>query len=176
MRRSVWVLLAILVALIGLALYLENYKPKPGFVPPPQQTPSQFLFTLGEDVIVTGIRIEVVTEEKIIAVERGEDGFWQVIEAPQAEIEQGMIEAAASQVTALRLLAKGLSLSPVDVGVREPAYLVDVTFSDDVEHAFRVGNVTPSGSGYYIQSADGEIAIIDRDGFDSLLTLIKLVQ
>ena len=126
--------------------------------------------------IVTRIGIEAVAEGAFVAVERSHEGFWQVAGAPQTETSQGMIEAAASQVTALRLLAEGLSLSPVDVGLGEPAYIVSVSFSDDAEYVFRTGDLTPSGRGYYIQSKNGEIAIVDSDGLDALVKLIELVH
>ncbi len=173
MRRSSWILLAVLAILLALTIFLENKEEE--FILPERESPlvPKILFA-EENAHVVSLKIEVETEGMMVSLVRGADGLWDAIEPKDMEVEQGMVEAAASQALALPLLAEELTISPVDVGIGKQAPLVEVGFADDAVSVFRVGDPTPSGSGYYIQYEEEKIGIIGRDGLDSLFRLLPL--
>ena len=173
MRRSVWVLLAILAALLALIFFLDNGKDE--FVSPERESPLEPIFLFAEeDAHVIALKIE--SEEATVSLIRGMDGLWDAIEPEGVEVAQGMVEAAASQVLALPLLAEGLSVSPVDVGIGKQAPLVEVGFANGAVSVFRSGDLTPSGSGYYIQYKEEKIGIVGKDALDSLFRLLLLFE
>jgi hypothetical protein len=174
-RRSIWILLALLAALLALTLFLENREvEQPIIGTETSRLIPNFLFS-AKNGLVTSLKIENV-EEYGISLQRGTDGLWDVLEPEGVEIEQGVAEAAVSQVLALPLLAEELSISPLDVGIGKQAPLVEVGFADDAVSVFRVGNLTSSGSGYYIQYEKEKIGIVGRDGLDSLFKLLLLFE
>ena len=174
MRRSIWILLALLAVLLALTLFLENREVEPVPLVENSILTPDFLFS-AENGIVMSLKIANADEYGVF-LQRGADGLWEAIEPEGVEVEQGMVEAAASQVLALPLLAEELSISPVDVGIGKQAPLVEVGFADDAVSVFRVGDPTLSGSGYYIQYEEEKIGIVSRDSIDSLFRLLLLFE
>src|SRR5574341_987340 len=98
-RRNTWVLLFILAGLIGLTFYLKNQQTRAEAEATPTAGIS-YLFTSAEG-LPSGIKIEAATGESV-EVTREANGKW-VLKAPvQAEADQGLVEAAATQVGSLR--------------------------------------------------------------------------
>jgi hypothetical protein len=91
----------------------------------------------------------------------------------EAKAEQGASEAAASQITTMRVLDKVPDLDPKIVGLEPPEYSLTVEFNNDVERTVHIGVVTPSESGYYVQEASGgDVSIVSKSAIDALLLLL----
>jgi len=174
MRRTIKIFLALLVALLALTFFLENQEIEPH---PREETINltpKFLVST-ENGPVLRIKIESI-EYGTIFLKRNANGLWEAVEPEGAKIEQSMVESAVSQILALPFLAEELSLSPADLGLQKPATLVEVGFADDMVSVFRVGDLTPSSSGYYIQYDEEKIGIISRDSIDTLLKLLLFIE
>ena len=171
MRRTL-IFVTVLLVLLGIIFFTEKYKEEisQSVVTENSILLPKFLFA---EKISDIVGLNIVTENGILELERDDFGLWVVIQPEGADVQPGIVEAAVSQLRALPLLAEDLPLSSSDVGVREQAIQVSVSFADGAESAFRVGDFTPSGSGYYIQSADGQIGILDRDALDTFLNVLK---
>ena len=171
MRRSLWILLALLAVLIALIFFLKKRE-----VPlveedlPPVQ---KFLFAEKESPI---IGLEIETEYFSLSLARGVNGLWVAVKPEGAAVSQGMVEAALSQLRALPLLAENLSLSPTDVGIGSQASITRVRFAEESESAFRVGYPTPSGRGYYIQYEEAKIGIVAKDSLDAFFRLLDFFE
>jgi hypothetical protein len=167
-RRSTWVLLFILFVLIGLTLYLNHSKSttEAGATP---TSPVTYLFT-SDDGLGTRIKIESQTGE-VIRVSRSASGEWAIDLPNPADADQGLVEAAITQITTLRVL-NTVNLAPGVIGLKPPAYTVSIGFTSGDEHTFYIGTVTPTDSGYYIQKDDGTIVIISKPGIDAMINLL----
>ena len=105
---------------------------------------------------------------------RNTEGAWALKQPLEAAAEQGSSEAAASQVLTMRILEKIAKIDPDLVGLREPAYILTVKFSNGTERSAHIGVVTPSESGYYVQdSSGGEVFVISKSSVDALLGLLN---
>lgn len=171
MKRSTWILLIVFAALVGLFFYLDR---KGNASQDDLELDSQsvdFLFT-DNSGIPLGIEISD-TEENKVEIARNEEGSWMLIQPTESDADQGMAEAAASQVTSLRILST-LDLAPEDAGLVPPSYLVTVNFSSGETSGFEVGDLTPTQSGYYVRLADSDnVQVISKPGLDSLLKLLS---
>ena len=170
MRRTV-IFVTVLLALLGIIFFTEKRKEElaQNVATDSSVLSPKFLFA-EQNSDVVGLKI--VTENGTLELARGDFGLWITIQPEGAEVQPGIVEAAVSQLRALPVLAEDLPLSASDVGVQVQASLVSVLFADGAESAFRVGDPTPSGSGIYIQSADGTISIVERDALDVFLKLL----
>ena len=170
MRRSTWVVLVIFLALVGLTLYLSQNKPP---IDDANLTPTAVVEYLFDETagLPTSIAIESKNGEQV-AIERNEAGVWVLKQPVEAEADQGSAEAAASQLTALRILSRP-EVAPADAGLVDPSYTMTVKLSGGTEQVVRIGDLTPTGSGYYtnIDGSD-EILILGQTGLDALLTLV----
>ncbi len=170
-RRNTWIVLALLVIAVGGAFYLNNRKSQQAAsATPTASAPGSgalFSAALGEptDMIVKD------TTGKTVEIARNASGQW-VLKAPiQADANQGAAEAAATQVTSLKVLST-VELDLNVVGLDKPAYNMSFTFKDGSKHSLNVGSLTPIQDGYYASLDNGPVKIVDKAGIDALTQLL----
>ena len=171
MRRSTIVFLLLFVALAGLYYYLNNREePADSTVTAEPDSEISYLFT-SEQGLPTAIRIESKAGETV-EVARNAENAWTVILPIEAPADQGSAEAAASQVTTMRVQDRIQNIDLDILGLKSPEYVLTINFSSGVERKAEVGVITPSEGGYYVRNETGEIFIVGRDGIDSLLGML----
>lgn len=175
-KRQTWILLAFFLALAGFALY-QKYNPSAprprtneNATPSATIAPVEFLLAAGQGTVAS-LSIES-REGQSVRMERAAAGAWSLTKPFETAADPSSAEAAASQVSALRILAR-LDLDPADAGLKSPAYTLTVGFSDGKSFVLEIGDATPTGTGYYARK-DGEgLLVIDKDGLDALLNLLS---
>jgi hypothetical protein len=172
-RRSTVVYIVILFALAGVWYYMNNREePIAEATPTPEAVEElQYLFTT-TDGVVTALHISANTGE-VVEVARNADNAWEVIMPIEAVADQASAEAAASQVSGMRILDSVKDIDLDLVGINDPAYILTVTFNTGLERKIKIGVVTPTESGYYVQDqAGGDVMIISKSSLDALLGLL----
>ena len=170
MRRSTVIYILLFLGMAGAYYYLNN-RPEPAdiAVTVTPEAAIEYLFS-SADGNITSIRVESQTGE-IVEMARNAENAWALIRPTEAAAEQGAAEAAASQLTTVRISEHLPNISPKDVGLDVPAYSLSVKFTNGVERIAEIGVITPTESGYYV-SIDGEIVIVSRGAIDTLIGLL----
>ncbi len=173
-RRNTWILLVILIALVGFAFYLSQRKSQQAANATPTAASGAAtgkpLFPAA-DGNPTDLTVKDTTG-KAVEVARNESGQW-VLKAPiDAPANQGAAEAAATQLTSLRVLSNP-QLGFDVVGLTQPEYTISVKFSAGKSHTLAVGAVTPIQDGYYTSLDGGAVQIVDKQGLDALVQLLS---
>lgn len=173
-RRSTVVYIVILLALAGVYYYLNNREQPAAEIeitPEATQEVITYLFN-AEDGVPTSINIAAKSGE-VVEVARDANNAWRVMSPIEGMAEQGAAEAAASQVTTMRVLE---SIPDIDldlVGLTDPDYILNITFDNGQERTVNVGVITPTESGYYVQDASGgDVMIASKSSLDSLLGML----
>lgn len=171
-RRSTLVYLVLLLALAGAYYFLKN-RPQPAQTAATAEPTAavSYLFN-AEEGTPSSIRIESKSGETV-QIERGADNAWVLTQPVEAKADPAAAEAAASQVTTLRILDRVPDLAPEIVGLENPEYVLTMKFTSGVEQSVDVGVITPTESGYYVREAAGEIVVVSRSAIDSLLDLLQ---
>ena len=171
-RRNTWVLIVILLVLVGFSFYLKNRKSQQAAAATPTAaagTP-QSLFAAAEGQ-PTDISVKDSTG-KLVEIARNSAGKW-VFKAPtDAEASQADAEAAATQVTSLKVLSS-VPLGFDVVGLDKPSYTMSFVFSNGKSHTLAVGAETPIQDGYYASLDAGPVHIVDKQGIDALTQLLS---
>jgi len=168
-RTGTWITLLLLAALIGLAYYLNRNEP----IAETEATPAlEATFVISEqDGNITGIEIKPVDGETVKVARNGEK-VW-ALELPSAtEADQGLVEAAASQITALKIIGE-VDADASILGLDEPAYVITIEFADGTKRTLEVGDTTPTRSGYYVRVDKKKTLILTLSGIDSLTNLTR---
>jgi len=168
-RTGTWITLLLLAALIGLAYYLNRNEP----IAETEATPAlEATFVISEqDGNITGIEIKPVDGETVKVARNGEK-VW-VLELPSAtEADQGLVEAAASQITALKIIGE-VDADASILGLDEPAYVITIEFADGTKRTLEVGDTTPTRSGYYVRVDKKKTLILTLSSIDSLTNLTR---
>ena len=170
MRRSTLIFLLLFVALAGVYYYLRNREaPAEIEITFEPEDVVTYLFN-AEDGVPTGIRIEA-RDGAVVELARDTSNAWVLMEPIEAAANQGSVEAAASQITTMRILDTLTDIELDVVGLDDPEYELKVTF-EDVERTVSIGVITPSESGYYVLDPNGDVVIVPASAVDSLLSLL----
>jgi hypothetical protein len=171
MKRSTWIVLVVFLALVGLMVYLDQKETPTGETAATTPTiPPEKLFNETDG---TPTSIEITSQDgRTVKLARAEAGLWTLEKPFETEADQGSAEAAATQVASLRILSKP-GVAPADVGLSSPAFLLAIETSGGAKKEIRIGDTTPTGSGYYTQEAGNDaVIILDKTGIDVLLGLL----
>ncbi len=167
-RRSTWIVLIVLAALVAFSFYLTRQKSQEAARPTPTEGSSP-LFP-SSDGSPTDIKI-VASAGNLVEIGRDQTGSW-IVKAPVSmAADQAGAEAAATQVTGLRVLSN-VQLGLDVVGLDKPVDTLTATFSSGKTHTLLIGSVTPIESGYYCQLDGGPVIVVDKPGMDALLGLL----
>ena len=171
MKRSTLLLLGIFLALAGLVFYLRQQD-----ITPEEATeiataePSEFLLA-ETDSIPTSISIRSKEGQQVVLI-RNEEGVWVLEKPVKTEANQGSAEAAATQLTSLRILSHP-NVAPDVVGLIPGDYSISVKLSSNAEKTVRIGDPTPTGSGYYANiNNSNKVIILSKSGVEALLILL----
>jgi hypothetical protein len=167
-RTGTWLAILMLAILVGFAYYLKKQKDAPSLEATP--TPGiTYIFT-SEDGLPSGIEIAPAEgDAQRVKIERI-DGAWKLSLPFEAEANQGSAQAAADQVTKLRMLGEVDAALDI-LGLDKPTHIIDISFTGGKTHKLKVGSVTPTQSGYYTSVDGNRIVVLSKDGIDALLNL-----
>jgi hypothetical protein len=170
MRRSTVIYLLLFLGMAGAYYYLNN-RPEPADIAVTVEPEAvvEYLFS-SADGMPTSIRMESQAGE-VVELTRNAENAWALILPIETAAEQGASEAAASQLTTIRINDRLPNINPKDVGLDVPAYTLSVKFTNGVERIVEIGVITPTESGYYV-SMDGEVVIVSRSAIDALIGLL----
>ncbi len=127
-RASTWIAVVLLIALVGLTFYLKNEKERSVIEDVTPVSEPAALFN-PQDGSVSSIEIKPADGEAV-KVARNAENAW-VVEMPiEAEADQGLAEAAAAQVSALRVLSQIENADPETFGLENPAFVIALEFQN----------------------------------------------
>jgi hypothetical protein len=169
-KRPTWILLAVLALVVGVYYILQNHPLKK--VEPTPTTTGDDLLISQADGALQSLRI-YDKKGNNFQMQRDLSKSW-VITAPQSGVaDQGLAGAAETQVGALRIVtALETSPEPSVVGLDNPNSTLELRFTNGKSHKIEVGNVSPTGSGYYVRYDGGKVYVISQSGIDALLNLL----
>ncbi len=167
-RMGTWITVILLAALIGLAFYL-NSKAKTQNAEATPSTTVSYVFT-SEDGLPSSIEVKPQEGEAVRLVRNAENAW--ALELPEnVPADQGLAEAAATQVSTLRIL-RDIDAAPDILGLDKPTYVITIKFTGGSEHILEVGDKTPTNNGYYVRKDKEKMFIVDLSGLESLLNLV----
>ncbi len=173
-RRSTVVYILLLLILVGAYFFIKYRAKTPDTAATITAEPSvvvTYLFP-AEEGTPSDIRVESKTG-KTVEVKRDTGTTWTLTQPIEAKADPAAAEAAATQVTTIRVLDSVPSVDPKVVGLDVPEYVLTIKFTSGVERKVDVGVVTPSESGYYVRDTSGKIVIVSKDAIDALLSLLE---
>ena len=171
MKRSTWIVVVIFLALAGILFYLNQREPAEEAVEFTPPAPIEFLFS-DSDGTPTSIDIKNGNSEQVVIV-RNEAGVWVLEKQIETEAGQASAEAAATQLTSLRIESRP-EVAPEAASLVHPSYILTVETTSGTKKTVRIGDLVPTGIGYYAHINGGdETIIINQTGLDALLTLLE---
>ena len=167
-QAGTWITVFIFIGLIGTAVYLNRQKDTVEVEATPASELS-YLFSTATNGNPTSIEIKPA-EGEAVRIARNAENAWALELPVEAEADQGLSEAAATQISALEILDP-IDADPAIFGLDNPAYVITLEFDGGKKHTLEVGDSTPTSKGYYVRVDSDKMMIVDLSGIDSLLQL-----
>lgn len=172
-RPSTVVYVVLLLGLVGVYFYLKNRDQTADIeltAEPSAEITQAYLFP-AEEGTPDSIRIESRAGQTV-EVERDADNAWKLIHPTEAKADPAAAEAAASQVTTMRIVDTVPDVDPKIIGLEDPEYVLTLKFTSGGERTVDVGVITPTQSGYYVRDLAGDVVIVSRDAIEPLIGLL----
>jgi hypothetical protein len=169
-QAGTWISIFMLAALVGLAFYLSREKEKTGAEATPTLEKA-FIFTEA-DGAVSSIEVKPAEGDAVKIAHNAQNAWVLEMSNEEVEANQGLAEAAATQVTALSISTQiEEGKSPSIFGLDKPTYVITVEFKGGKTRTLEVGDLTPTNSGYYVRLDKGKMLVTDVSGIEALLQL-----
>jgi hypothetical protein len=171
-RRATWLFLAVFIILAGFAWYILRPKPLAQ-----DQVPSLTVSKLLPGITTDSVKALSLTNGKGLEVilEKGNDKNWLQKKPVINPLTQGNIQEILSQVVAINIFDILETPPPASaVGLDNPSYTLVLTTDQEIQ--IKIGVMTPTGSGYYIQVGQTQPVIVSKPGIDRLIEIFLMTQ
>jgi hypothetical protein len=173
--RNILILLAILLALGGY--YFYSTRPKPA--PPPESRLYVWLFEMDK---IERVELRLPREGKsqaFIKIPRGDQFPWFFDDPKRSKVDVdrwgGGIPLLLSGPRAERIISENTTEEKLaELGLIKPQLEIALTLEEGKTLSIKVGDPTPDGHAYYVQSPySTEVALVDYIWFNVLKRLVK---
>jgi hypothetical protein len=170
-RRSTWITVAVFALVLAGALYWQQNAQAPGGAEATPVPTQAVLFPVVVDQI-SQLRVEESAGESLLLVQDA-DGLWQLVEPSGEETDQAQVETRLSQLTSWRVRS---SLEPAGdlsiFGLDSPDYRVSLSTFAGQEYHLAIGDVIPTGDGYYVQMNENPPQVVNKNNIDTFLGIL----
>jgi hypothetical protein len=158
------------ILVVAVAVYISQKKETDAATATPEGGETAYVFTEADGAPV-GIKIEPSVGEPV-QLDRNDQNLWELTLPTKAEADQGMAEAAATQVSAISIVTDEIKGNAADFGLDEPAYVITITFADGQTHKLEVGDSAVTNNGYYVRLDKARIMLVSLSAIDALTQLV----
>ena len=174
-RRSTWIVLTVFVALVLLAVFWEDIPA----LNPPQDTPTPMaevpqLFDFSVDEVRQLALSDNLGNSRVYR--RDVDGLWftdSLPETAESELDSALMLQAVSQMAYWRALTTIDSTTELEaVGLVTPTASIEITLVNGEVLHVDIGDVTVTGSGYYVRSGSQPPQVVSMSEVDQVVELL----
>jgi hypothetical protein len=170
-RRSTWYLVAVFVVVLGGAVYWQQ---RPPASPENEATPipaAQPLIPLTAEEL-TRLQVQE-TSGGVVILEREADGMWELVQPTGMATDPAQVETKLGQLTSLRIKTSLEPAADLSIfGLDSPAYRVSLSTTAGQEYGLAIGDLTPTGDGYYVQLNGNPPQVVNKISMESFLGIL----
>lgn len=171
-RKSTWILFALFLVILAFGIYLSK---SDGILNKEKTaTPVTVEKALPEISMdkATGISYTKL-KMNLISLSKNNNGVWTLSSDPQKTINQARLSEIFSNLNSLEVMTKMNSSSKVEeLGLLPPAQEINILGSEGTQIQVKIGNLTPTESGYYLQVENGVPIIVGKGGLETIVGLL----
>lgn len=167
LRRSTWAVVFLVVLVAGVMVYLWQYRQSIKEEAKSFPTlPTRYLLDPAEGD-PNRIRMES-TSGGVVEVALNMQDQWEVVLPFGGMASQGDIGALLTTLSTTRYVKEVEGLTPSDLGLDPPAYVLTVYLKSGTKHVLEIGDKTPSESGYYTRFDGKRLLVVELSSIEGL--------
>jgi len=169
-RVSTLVTVLLFVGIVAGAVYMNRQAET---APEADITPAvEPAFLITSEALVNSIEIKPL-EGDTVKLERNQELVWVFTKPDNAEADQGLVEAAAAQIVALRVITPLEDVTdPPIFGLSGSGSVITIGFQGGETSVIEIGDLTPSGTGFYVRMGD-KYYVAALSGIGALMNLAE---
>jgi hypothetical protein len=167
-KRSTWFLLAVFILLLGFVFYWQ----RSGIGEEAEATPT--LESLLLNINLDDLREVAIKgrDANSVSFTRNEKGQWVFVDPGVTIDESTDVALNLGQLASLRILNSFTTAPQAEItGLDNPAYVISIQLSNGVKHELLLGELTPTGTGYYARLGDGPVSVVPQYELDQVINL-----
>jgi hypothetical protein len=174
-RRNTWIVLAVFVALLALAIFWDRIPA----LNPPEETPTAApflpsLFEFQSDE-VQKLTLNGITGENAV-YELQAEGLWSLTAASESgngDLDSEAVGLAVEQLVSWKPLTSLESITELGaIGLVNPATRITIKLASGEEVQVGIGDETVTGSGYYVHVENQQPQIISKAAVEQVTGLL----
>jgi hypothetical protein len=158
------------ILVVAVAVYISQKKETDAATATPEGGETAFVFTEADGKPVS-IKIEPFAGETV-QLDRNDQNLWELTLPTKTEANQGMAEAAATQVAAISIVTDEIKGNPADFGLAVPVYVMTIKFEGGQTHTLEIGDTAVTNNGYYARLDKTRIMLVSLSAIDALTQLV----
>ncbi|MFN2176907.1 MAG: DUF4340 domain-containing protein [Anaerolineales bacterium] len=170
-RRSTWIVLAILVVLICIAILVGRRNAEQ--TEETTSTPPAKVLINKSSSDIKSLLIKKNTGESI-EFEKNENNDWVFSDSNDQVVDNTVLENAITQFLTTSALSEINPAPPGQAtGMDNPAYIIELRYSQGNLDSIQIGKQTQTESGYYLKTSENTIFVVNPSGVDAMINMIN---
>jgi len=171
-RKGTWIVLFVFAVLLGLAFYLnKNPLPSETSATPTATAVPPLLEGWNEAEIVS---IEYKGDPGAVTLTQNPDGSWTLGPDNPRPAAIDKVESLRTSLASLQVQSILNTTDPLDaVGLAAPTRVLLVHSSAGKQSEIRIGNLSPTGSSYYVQVDNQTPVVVSKYSLDGVLSVLS---
>jgi len=177
-RKQTWILLAVFALTVAAAFLIKEKPALLGFEASPTASPTtQPRMTEGwqsSDIVWIELQDNQGNNLRVL---QNASGNWVLDSEEGNAVDAGVVEEVRSQIAAANAIA---SLDPsfaLDViGLDAPTHILTIRNQQGQQMVIRIGQVTPTGNGYYVKVDDAAPVVVGKNTVDDIVNKLQRDQ
>ncbi|MHC1784843.1 MAG: DUF4340 domain-containing protein [Anaerolineaceae bacterium] len=172
-RKSTWSIFAVFIIFLVLVIIIK----KPWKLQETQnnQPPDSVELVLPADILADLSEISYkYSNGDLLVITRKTTGDWSISSEPQTEVSTSRMSELIANLESLEIVSKLKSPSNLSEVGLSPA-IQEIIINNKKGNSLRVsiGNLTPTGSGYYLQIDNAIPIIVGKGGMETIFDLLS---
>jgi hypothetical protein len=171
-RRSTWIAVAVLIVLLGVTWYFEW---SPAGLARVKGTPTPTLIPqiIKENQSDISLIEFTASTGDVTKLRKNSDNTWSFQNSTSQVIDQGKMQELLSDIYFLTPLTTIDANASLDAyGLLKPVRIINVQITNGSPYVIKLGSLTPTQSGYYIQVNSNPVVVVSKTSLESILDLI----
>jgi hypothetical protein len=168
--RNTWILLGVLIVLVGAAFFIPWYQGKQ-----PTPTPTA-VGPAAQPVFPTGDIAQFTLQSsdgKSVEVKSTGNNQWTATDPQKLTYDPATVQSAALFFKTAMVQTELTTQPPAEaMGLNSPLDTVNIVMVDGAQKLMKIGKVTPTGDGFYVQIDNNPAFTMSKNDAQALLSLL----
>jgi hypothetical protein len=171
-KRNTWILLGFFAVLLAAVWAIPRWQSAHD---QPSATPSTGSTNLLGSNLGTIKEMKIAgADGNVVVIVPAGNNTWSATAQPDPKVlDANQLQQAVTTIQGLTITTFLPTPPPLDaIGLTNPSHTITIIMDRGPQREIKVGSVTPTGGGYYVQVDDNSPSVVEKSNLDAVLNLL----